>query len=174
MDLPPPEVHLRQRACDSPVLGIGAAGWACGAGRFATLGQFPPGSGRGGEGEADSAFYILHAAFPVRRGRRGRASLCVRMVQERRKRGTRMRWARVACDKPAITRSADSLACGLAGRDKPPPGYWKQFARHGQAFYRPFGTLLSKLLRKADRIMAGQNHAERKTRGAVLNDSVRP
>jgi hypothetical protein len=27
--------------------------------------------------------------------------------------------------------------------------------------------------RKADRIMAGQNHAERKTGGAVLNDSVR-
>jgi len=27
--------------------------------------------------------------------------------------------------------------------------------------------------RKADRIMAGQNHAERKIEGAVLNDSVR-
>jgi len=52
---------------------------------------------------------------------------------------------RVACNKPAITRSADSLAWGLAGRDKSPPGYWKQFARHGQAFYRPSGTLLSKL-----------------------------
>ena len=25
---------------------------------------------------------------------------------------------------------------------------------------------------KGDRIMAGQNHAERKSRGAVLNDSV--
>jgi hypothetical protein len=24
------------------------------------------------------------------------------------------------------------------------PGYWKQFARHGQAFYRPPGTLPSK------------------------------
>jgi len=43
VDLPPPEVHLRQRACDSPVLGIGAAGWARGAGRFATLGQFSAG-----------------------------------------------------------------------------------------------------------------------------------
>src|ERR1039458_2722467 len=80
--------------------------------------------------------------------------------------------AGVACNKPAITRSADSLACGLAGRDKSPPGYCKQFARHGQAFYRPSGTLLSMLLCKADRIMVGQNHAERKTRGAVLYDSV--
>ena len=51
----------------------------------------------------------------------------------------------VAGDKPAITHSADSLACGLAGRDKSPPGYWKQFARQGQAFYRPSGTLFSKL-----------------------------
>ena len=46
----------------------------------------------------------------------------------------------------AITRSADSLACRLAGRDKSPPGYWKQFARHGQASYRLSRTLLSKLL----------------------------
>jgi len=55
------------------------------------------------------------------------------------------RGARVACDKPAIMHSADSLACGVAGRDKSPPGYGKQFARHGQAFYRPSWTLLSKL-----------------------------
>jgi len=41
--------------------------------------------------------------------------------------------------------SADSLACGLAGRDKSSPGCWKQFVRHGQAFYLPSGTLLSKL-----------------------------
>ena len=47
--------------------------------------------------------------------------------------------------QPAITRSADNLACRPAGRDKSPLGYWKQFARHGQAFYRPSGTLPSKL-----------------------------
>jgi hypothetical protein len=63
------------------------------------------------------------------------------------KAGHRDTGAGVACNKAAITHSADSLACGLAGCDKAPPRYWKQFARHGQAFYRPSGTLHSKLLK---------------------------
>jgi hypothetical protein len=69
--------------------------------------------------------------------------------QERPEQGNRI-GPRVACNKPAITRSADSLACGLAGGGKSPPGYWKPFAQHGQAFYRPSGTLLPNLLKTVE------------------------
>ena len=80
-----------------------------------------------------STFFILHSPFD---GEGAGGLLCASGWSRSDESGTLGFGPRVACDKPAITRSADSLDCGLAGRDKSPPGYWKQFARHGQAFYR--------------------------------------
>jgi hypothetical protein len=64
---------------------------------------------------------------------------------------------------PCRRHRAASMATSSSTRNLTRPD--AQFARHGHALYRPSGTLLSMLLRKADRIMARQNHAERKTRG---------
>ena len=51
----------------------------------------------------------------------GRPSLRFQMAEDRPKQDTRI-LVGVACNKPAITRNAESGACGLAGRDKSPLG----------------------------------------------------
>jgi hypothetical protein len=48
-----------------PLTGYHAAGWACGAGRFAAWGQSLPGSSRSSRKKDHFTFYILHSAFSL-------------------------------------------------------------------------------------------------------------